>query len=758
MYPILLIIFITLPKISLSQYTVIDTTYNATLLAQQIAGHGVLISNAVYSGSGSAKARISCTNCAMPVTDGIMLSTGRCSDLNDIPSILSTEEFQLPGDTALSTYFNTPISSIYDAVKLEFDMTVLSDSFEISYSYLSEEYNEYTNTACFDGFLILVDGINIAYIPNTTLPVNVNYINNGPAPFGFASNGPCLNCNYYVDNVNGTNMVYDGYTTLIKNKISINPFISHHIKIVLADFGDGQYSSAIMIKSFSAKSSSVNNPCYLFSVNALPKDSMLCQGSIQLDANSSYPSSSYEWFPNTGLSNSNIKNPVASQIFDQTYTVVATHQNPNCIATDSIHISAAKDINTNFTTCNDTIALSLPINSNNYNWISFTDTNNISTALLDTSIIINVSQPGVYTGTSTYQSCTINNTYIIIDTCIVATKTWPGDCNNDLSVDVLDLLYLARGFAFSGPSRPDTTNIWDGYWGNNWNQSFFNGINYKNADCNGDGIINASDTNAIQMNYGQTHTNRQNNSNIKNSPNQVYIVAHQDTVLGNEWMYFDIMAGTTSNPIDSLLGISFTLNFNSQFIITPNLYFSSFSTQLGTPQFDLVEMIHNNSMNGNYSIGISRINQSGILNFVGKIGTIGIQASASVTNPSNFILTPTDITIMKESGQTFSASSIIDSTLILPSIVGISTFDPGTLIKLYPNPSTDFINIETTLTNITSIKILDVAGREISNLPSIDINATHRIFTYDINNLPQGMYTIIFTSQVNIIRKQFFKY
>jgi hypothetical protein len=459
LYYLLLIILIAVPKISFSQYTVIDTTFNATSLAQQIAGHGVLISNAVFTGSASAKARIFCTNCAMPITDGIMLSTGRCSDLNDVPSILSSEEFQLPGDTTLSTYFNTPISSIYDAVKLEFDMTVLSDSFEISYSYLSEEYNEYTNTACFDGFLILVDGINIAYVPNTTLPVNVNYINNGGAPFGIASSGPCLNCNYYIDNVNGTNMVYDGYTTLIKNKISINPFIPHHIKIVLADFGDGQYSSAIMIKSFSAKSSSVNNPCYLFSVEGLPKDSLICQGTIQLEANSNYPSSSYEWFPQVGLSNSNIKNPIASNIINQTYVVVAKHQNPNCTAKDTIHVTAMSDINNSITTCSDTLALSLPANSTNYEWISFTDTNNVITPILDTSISISVYQPGIYLGTSTYQSCTITSTYAIIDTCSILTRTWPGDCNNDLSVNMEDLLYLSKGYLSTGPWRPDSIGI-----------------------------------------------------------------------------------------------------------------------------------------------------------------------------------------------------------------------------------------------------------------------------------------------------------
>ena len=81
-----------------------------------------------------------------------------------------------------------------------FDASVLSislkattaGSFVFSYTFASEEYDEYVGAAYNDVFALLVDGVNVAKIPGTGAAVSINTVNSGQ------------NANFYTSNPVGT--------------------------------------------------------------------------------------------------------------------------------------------------------------------------------------------------------------------------------------------------------------------------------------------------------------------------------------------------------------------------------------------------------------------------------------------------------------------------------------------------------------------------------------------------------------------------
>jgi hypothetical protein len=147
-----------------------------------------------------------------------------------------------------------------DATVLEFDFTSTSDSVEFRYVFASEEYNEYVDLGFSDlfGFFIsgpnIVGTQNIALVPNTNTPVSIDSINNGNSPGGVVPTGPCMNCQYYVDNTFGTVLEYDGHTTVLTAKAGVIPCETYHLKLVIADVGDGVFDSVFFLKVGSFKS------------------------------------------------------------------------------------------------------------------------------------------------------------------------------------------------------------------------------------------------------------------------------------------------------------------------------------------------------------------------------------------------------------------------------------------------------------------------------------------------------------------------
>ncbi|MCB0610677.1 MAG: choice-of-anchor L domain-containing protein, partial [Lewinella sp.] len=146
----------------------------------------------------------------------------------------------------------------YDIAVLEFDFIPTSGVLSLNYVFASEEYCELATSALHDVFGIFLSGPgipggkqNIAVVPATTLPTGIGtvnhitnngfYVNNQPA----GSNNLCGQLPVSGPAVN--ELQYDGYTRKFTAVANVIPGQTYHIKIAIADVGDGLNDSAVFL-------------------------------------------------------------------------------------------------------------------------------------------------------------------------------------------------------------------------------------------------------------------------------------------------------------------------------------------------------------------------------------------------------------------------------------------------------------------------------------------------------------------------------
>ncbi len=207
---------------------------------------------------------------AIGVNSGLVLSTGIVENSSQPSGVFTSTGLGSPGDVDIANFGSAAgqIPTNYDACNVEFDFTPsVSDTVRFTYLLASEEYPEYSNTSFTDRFLFLVSEnggtpVNIAFLPGTNLPVEINSVNQ------------IVNSQYYIDNLGGPNagtFVFDGYTTPFEAKFFAQVGSSYHIKLVLADVSDAVFDSAIFLE----EQESYNDISGDLTVDGLPGEGLL---------------------------------------------------------------------------------------------------------------------------------------------------------------------------------------------------------------------------------------------------------------------------------------------------------------------------------------------------------------------------------------------------------------------------------------------------------------------------------------------------
>lgn len=207
---------------------------------------------------------------AIGLSSGLVLSTGIVSGSQQPSIVFNNTAFGSPGDVDIANFGIQAgqVSTNNDACIVEFDFSpTLSDTISFTYVLASEEYPEYANTSFTDRFLFLVAAnggayANIAFLPGTTIPVEINSVN------------AIVNPQYYVDNTVGPNassFVFDAFTTPFVAQFYAQTGVSYHIKLVIADVSDGAFDSAIFLD----EQESFNDINGALTVNNMPANGVL---------------------------------------------------------------------------------------------------------------------------------------------------------------------------------------------------------------------------------------------------------------------------------------------------------------------------------------------------------------------------------------------------------------------------------------------------------------------------------------------------
>lgn len=253
----------------------VTTGNTAEELVNRLVGEGVDVFNATLNPGCALTQRGTFGHAPGPndlgIDSGIVLTTGIVDNgtsgvYSNYLTGLAMPTSGVSSDPDLASLVSV---SIHDACILEFDFIPKGDTIKFNYVFGSEEYPEFACSGYNDVFGFFISGgiyttpTNIALVPGTTIPVAINSINKAPAGTGY----PISTCmemgagspftEFYVDNeglLMSPNIAYDGFTTVLQAIAGVSPCDTYHLKIAIADGGDGTLDSGVFLEAGSLSS------------------------------------------------------------------------------------------------------------------------------------------------------------------------------------------------------------------------------------------------------------------------------------------------------------------------------------------------------------------------------------------------------------------------------------------------------------------------------------------------------------------------
>lgn len=150
----------------------------------------------------------------------------------------------------------------------------------------------------------------------------------------------------------------------------------------------------------------------------------------------------------------------------------------------------------------------------------------------------------------------------VIDTCNSLLCVLPGDANRDGRVDEDDLVGIGWSFGETGFERDDDGTAFGEQPASDWRFDVA-GTNGKYADMNGDGMVAASDTSILALNYGLEARGLYTPTGLAPSNVPVQLDILMDTLLYGDTVFADVRVGTAVQPALDLYGISATLGYSA---------------------------------------------------------------------------------------------------------------------------------------------------------------------------------------------------
>ena len=259
---IAVVVVLLCSHLSYSQLTGTANT-NADQLVQEIIGNGAIVvpGSSVLTCPNGAAGTFTDPSSSVGLPEGIMLTTGNVTLYNSGPNEASAAQDN-GIDLADPHLTQMEPEAHYDPCYLEFDIIPICDTLKLDYVFASEEYPDYVCSNFNDafGFFITGPGIagpfpggaeNIATIPGQNTYVTINTVNGGVIGIaggaGGCPNGGLNNTQYFVDNSSGTQNEFNGYTVPLTAVSPVMPCETYHMKLVIADAGDGLYDSGVFL-------------------------------------------------------------------------------------------------------------------------------------------------------------------------------------------------------------------------------------------------------------------------------------------------------------------------------------------------------------------------------------------------------------------------------------------------------------------------------------------------------------------------------
>ena len=334
--------------------------------------------------------------------------------------------------------------------------------------------------------------------------------------------------------------------------------------------------------------------------------------------------------------------------------------------------------------------------------------------------------------------------YISIQDTIIK-YVWPGDANDDGIANNQDLLNVGLAFNQMGIARESISTEWIGQTCDNWTFYFENEVNLKHADCDGSGLVDNLDVEAINLNYGLVHGKTEDENEANEDDPLLILDFPDDSFQTGDILEIPIRLGDMENVLEGLYGIAFSIEFEEGLFIEESIEIDFSGSWLGMENDDLLTIdklidghVVDVALCRNNQIDVSGGGQLAVMR--GIIDDIAgkedfLEFDFSLKNVKAVMADETDVPIFYEE-----ASIAVGSDGTTVGAVNL-----GTNTRLYPNPTTDVFNLEFDTNHLPkSVAFYGVDGRAIKIIDKVTSD-----ISVDVSAWKSGIYfvEIVFESE-----------
>lgn len=293
----------------------------------------------------------------------------------------------------------------------------------------------------------------------------------------------------------------------------------------------------------------------------------------------------------------------------------------------------------------------------------------------------------------------------------------PGDTNDDGMVDHFDLLNIGLGYGNIGANRRNADLDWNKQPVADWEQtSPLSNTNYKHFDTDGNGIIDLTDAQAININWHQTAEDGftdNDRTEIREEGAPLYVQTKTIFPMAQS-VTFDIILGEEAQSADNLYGIAFSVEYDEQ--LGANDVYASFDTSwLGKMDEDLLVFQKNNLDENRLDIALVRIdgqNRSGF----GTLGQLHFTAPAFTGETEMDTVGALAFQIQNVRAIDFDKMEQLTTPMETTAVLDVSTGinDPAIAqkIRVFPNPAQDVLYIRASDLHIEKVVLYNINGKQ----------------------------------------------
>lgn len=340
----------------------------------------------------------------------------------------------------------------------------------------------------------------------------------------------------------------------------------------------------------------------------------------------------------------------------------------------------------------------------------------------------------------------VNGTIMVTEEGLV----WPGDTNSDGIANNLDVLPLGLAFGATGPQRSSATTSWLAQYAAPWSGATPESlVNFRHADTNGDGVISAVDTLALNLNWGQTADGIGGNSEQTNFLTGAPLFVLADTLQAGVQASLPIMLGN-EELIENAYGLAFTLRYDPDVVEAGSVKIRP-AGWLFNGEDEHLCMFRDYPADGRTEVALVRTDGVGVAG-QGQVAELVIIMEDVILRGLVDIETYFRLEDVRfiTAGELPIPTSPRETEILVEGVTSTKEPEWTNAIELSPNPTTGLTQLEVGQLEVDQLQLLDPHGKLLWSTDEF----TGAI---DLNALPAGTYFLKIGTTAGVVYEKIVK-